>query len=268
MRTTVVASATCHNCGASLQGRFCAICGQEDEPLDPTVGEVAGEFAREISDLDGRILGSVQRLFLSPGFLTMEHFEGRRIGWVSPVRLYLIFSVAYFGITSLTGATPFNVNLTFTGSDEDLRQAVQRIGFSSQEEMRQAVNQALTTWVPRAMFILVPVFGWLLSRVRRRAGRKYPHHLIVALHLFAAFFGVQALAVGIGYVAGNNVVGRVLGLAGLLYGFTYMVAALRVVYGGTIVRAAAHTIVVLVFYWLATMIAAASIIAPLFLWKR
>lgn len=56
----------CHNCGAPLQGRFCANCGQEDQPLDPSVGEVVGEVARELSALDGRIVRSVRRLFLSP----------------------------------------------------------------------------------------------------------------------------------------------------------------------------------------------------------
>jgi phospholipase/lecithinase/hemolysin len=48
-------STACRNCGAPLQGRFCASCGQEDQPLDPSIGEVVGEMAREISDLDGRI---------------------------------------------------------------------------------------------------------------------------------------------------------------------------------------------------------------------
>jgi hypothetical protein len=262
MRTTLVDSA-CHNCGALLHGRFCAICGQEKRPLDPGLGEVVGELAREISNLDGRILRSVRRLFLSPGFLTIEHFEGRRVAWVSPVRLYLTFSVLYFAITSFTGASPLDVNLQVTGdTDQETRQAIQKLGFSSDDEMQRAINHALSTWIPRAMFVLVPVFGWLVSRVRRRWGRKYPHHVIFACHVFAAFFGAQSVAAAAGYLAGNATVAFSLGMGSLLYAFIYMVLALRVVYGGTIARALAHTVVVLFFYWLATILVAVAIVMP------
>jgi hypothetical protein len=268
MSTTHVESTACRNCGAMLHGRFCAICGQEDRPLDPTIGDVAGEMAREISDLDGRILRSVRRLFLSPGFLTTEHFEGRRIAWVSPVRLYLTFSVAYFAITSLTGVSPLDVKVRATGENiEETRQALQRIGFSTEEEMQRAINQALTTWMPRAMFVLVPAFAWLVSRVRRRSGRKYPHHLIFTLHVFAAFFGVQAIAAGAGYLAGNTTVASGLGIGGLLYALIYVVLALRAVYGGTIPRAVAHAVVVLALYWLAAVVATAAIVVPVLFWK-
>jgi lysylphosphatidylglycerol synthetase-like protein (DUF2156 family) len=265
MSTTLAESTACRNCGTSLQGRFCAICGQEDRPLDPSIGEVMGEAAREISALDGRILRSVRRLFLSPGFLTTEHLEGRRVPWVSPVRLYLIFSVCYFSIVSFTGTSPLDVNLRFTGDDEGTRQALQKLGFSSAEEMQHAINQALTTWIPRAMFLLVPLFAWLVSRVRP-SGQKYPHHVIFACHVFAVFFGVQSAAVAAGYLSGSTAVASVLGAGSLLYGVIYVVLAFRSVYGGTIARALAHTAVVLAFYWLATIVVAAAIIVPVLFW--
>jgi dolichol kinase len=265
----VIESTTCRNCGAVLHGPFCATCGQEDRPLDPTLSEVAGEVAREISSLDGRILRSVRRLFFSPGFLTIEHFRGRRVAWVSPVRLYLVFSVAYFAIASFTGSSPLDVNLRLTGStSEENTEALRRLHFSSEEEMQRSINQALTTWIPRAMFVLVPVFGWLVSRVRRRSGHRYPHHVIFALHVFGAFFGAQVLAVALGYAAGSDRVAAAAGVASLLYAVTYMVLAMRKVYGGTIARAVAHTMVVLLFYWLATAAVAAAIVVPVLFLAR
>lgn len=260
--TAVVGSGACHNCGAPLHGRFCSACGQKDHPLEPTAGEVLAEVARELSDLDGRILRSVRRLFLSPGFLTKEYFEGRRVSWVSPVRLYLVFSVSYFAITSLTGASPLDIDIRFTGEDEDVRQTMQRMGFSSAQEMDRAINEALTAWIPRAMFVLVPVFAWLVSRVRRRTGWRYPHHLIFAFHVFAAFFGVQAIAVAAGHVAGNGIIAPVLAVSSGVYGLAYTAAALRSVYGGTIRRALVHTLIVLFFYWIATVAVAAAIVVP------
>jgi hypothetical protein len=269
MSTPVVASRACHNCGAVLQGRFCAVCGQEDRPLDPDLGDVVSEVAREISALDGRVLRSVRHLFLSPGFLTTEHFQGRRVAWVSPVRLYLIVSVCYFAIASFTGASPLDARLRFTGSNHaETTQAIQQLGFATEEEVQQALNRALRTWVPRAMFVLVPVFGWLVSRVRRRSGRGYPHHVIFALHLFAMFFGAQSIAAAAGYLARNTTVAALLGAGSLLYAAVYMILAIRAVYGGTIARAAAHAAIVLFFYWLATVVVSLAIVLPVFFGDR
>src|SRR5262245_46956256 len=131
--TSIPLDRTCHNCGAILQGRFCAECGQQDRPLDPTLRDLVGDVARELSELDGRILGSVRHLFLSPGFLTSEHFRGRRAAWISPLRLYLLFSVAYFGIVSLSGTSPFDINFKVTGdTDVEERNALQQLGFENE----------------------------------------------------------------------------------------------------------------------------------------
>ena len=258
----------CHNCGAVLRGRFCADCGQQNRPFDPTLGGVVGEVAREISDLDGRIVRSVQYLFFSPGFLTTEHFRGRRVVWISPIRLYLVFSVVYFAIVSLTGVSPLNFNLRITGdNDAEARQAVQELGFASEQDMRRTANEALTTWIPRAMFVLIPIFGWLLSRVRRGSGHQYPHHLIFSLHVFAAFFGVQALSTGIGYLAENETVSVLLGIGSVAFAVIYMVVALRTVYGGTVIRALVHTLFVLFFYWLGAIVVTAVIIVPVVFWR-
>jgi Protein of unknown function (DUF3667) len=259
------ASRECTNCHAPLRGRFCGRCGQENRPPDPTLREVVAEVVHEISDLDGRILRSVRRLFLSPGFLTKEHLAGRRVAWVSPIRLYLIFSVAYFAITSFTGAPPLNLNFQLT--DASAGSAAQPFDLSIEGETQRAANEALAAWIPRAMFILVPVFAWLLSMVRRRAGRNYPHHLIFACHVFAAFFGAQALAVAVGWAVGHPMVGPALGVAAFVYGLIYLVLAIRSVYGGTLARALVHAMLVLAFYWVATIVVAGAIVGPL-VWAR
>jgi hypothetical protein len=263
-------SSACLNCGATLHGRFCAACGQEDRPRDPTLGDVAGEFARELSALDGRIVRSVRRLFFSPGFLTLEHFEGRRTRWVSPVRLYLIFSVACFAMAAFAGVAPLDIRVGVTGSpdnDQESVQAIQRLGFSSEEEMRRSIDRAQAEWIPRAMFVLIPLFGWLVSRVRKSSGRRYPHHVIFGLHVFAAFFGVQALALGAGYLIGRTWAVNAFGIASITYVVIYLIRAMKTVYGGTTARAIAHSLIVLFCYWIATVLASVAILLPV-LYRR
>src|SRR5678816_4577040 len=97
MTTTAVHLTACPNCGAALDGAFCAQCGQKAAPLNPSLSQFIHELFHEIAHVDGKILQSVRLLFTRPGFLSREQFEGRRARYVSPIRLYLIFSVVYFG---------------------------------------------------------------------------------------------------------------------------------------------------------------------------
>ena len=92
----------CHNCGIRLAGPFCSACGQKSVPLSVTLHEFAHELTHEMLHVDGRLFQSVRRLLLSPGFLTREYVQGRRARWISPIRLYLIFSVIYFGLGAAT----------------------------------------------------------------------------------------------------------------------------------------------------------------------
>ena len=93
----------CLNCGAPLYGSFCAECGQRDVPPHPTARELAGDAWQELSGYDGRIMATIRGL-LRPGFLTREYVEGRRAGYLPPVRvgfLYLLSSVPAFIVIML-----------------------------------------------------------------------------------------------------------------------------------------------------------------------
>ena len=91
--------------------------------------------------------------------------------------------------------------------------------------------------------------------------------MIFSLHVFAAFFGVQALSTGIGYLAENETVSVLLGIGSVAFAVIYMVVALRTVYGGTVIRALVHTLFVLFFYWLGAIVVTAVIIVPVVFWR-
>lgn len=196
--------ASCANCGAPLHGRFCAQCGQEDKPLDPPVRHFATAFAQELLDVDGRVPRSFRRLFFSPGFLTSEYLAGRRVPWLTPLRLYLIASVAMFGVLAAAGDSG-GVQLTFTGDSADVAERLRSMGYASEAELRAAIDHARYTWMPRVMFVLVPLFAWLVSLVRRNAGRRFPAHFVFALEVHAAAFGSRAIAKALAALAPSMV---------------------------------------------------------------
>lgn len=210
----------CHNCGIRLTGAFCANCGQKAQELDPTLGHFAHDLTHELLHFDGKIFKSVWTLLAKPGVLTREYFVGRRARWVSPIRLYLVFSVAYFALAALA-------------SDE------------------AGADEALNTG-GRLMVVLLPLFAVLVSLAAKER-RNFPQHLYFALHVHAAWFAawlireVGAIVLSPRFMSST----RWLGWLMLLYSAAYAVLAFKTAYRETLVKSVLKMIVIAVAYFLA-----------------
>lgn len=240
----------CLNCGAGPVTAYCAECGQKAGQLNPTVRELLHDVWHEVLHIDGKVLTTARALLSRPGFLTREYFAGRRAQYVRPLRLYLIFSVIYFGAIQLLPAdagrrSGFNIEFTPSANETaaDVQAALEARGFESQEEARAATNQALTHYFPHAFFILVPFFALLVWLVTRRSGLNYPQHLYFALHVHAAAFAISAVS-QVAWLVPNAAAGDVLRMLGVLWIVVYLVLALRRVYRTTVVGALWRTAVI------------------------
>jgi hypothetical protein len=247
MTDTVLERSGCPNCNAPLSGSYCARCGQKVASIDPSLHEVLHDLTHELLHVDGKIFRSLQLLITRPGYLTLEYVLGRRARYVSPIRLYLIFSVLYFGFSAL------DANRIVFQADEaievsDLGRAL-GLGTMTPAEANQLVNDAQTHWVPRAMFLLVPICALLVQVVTRRSGKNYPQHLYFALHGHAAYFAMLSLVAGL-ELAHVGALSAVLSVLGTIFPIVYTVVAFRTTYGGRWLLAAGRTAFVLTSYML------------------
>lgn len=264
MNNLAPVAGACHNCGVILHGPFCSACGQELRPLDPPLSVLARDVAHELLDVDGRTFRSLRHLFLSPGLLTREWFLGRRTPWLTPLRLYLMFSVAYFAVAALGGTTR---DVTIKGANEVDIVARLQLGFESEQEMRAVVGAAKVTWMPRVNFALVPLFALLVAVVRRGSGHRYPQHLWFGLHAHAAWFGVRAMA-NAGKLVLPPLLGSVLSGLGVLYGLIYLILAFRVAYGISTGRAVRDTAIVVGIYGICVIAATLGVVLPVLFWHK
>jgi hypothetical protein len=226
---------------------------------DPLVLVVEGSDV--FLHVDGKILQSVKLLFTRRGFLTREYVEGRRIRYVSPPRLYLIFSVAYFAVSALTAKPPI-VSDRDRAASRFRTQSAEEFGrvrvtgdFSrcglTREEVAERIQHAQHDWVPRAMFLLVPIAALLVMASTRRTRRTYIEHLYFALHVHAVCFGLLALTALIGSAAPVTPTMRIVlsAMALLVIGW-YVRSSFQRVYGGSWWRTAARSAFVFVAYLL------------------
>src|SRR5882672_7757308 len=86
----------CLNCGTTVQGFYCHVCGQENiEPKETFWGMVM-HFFEDITHFDGKFFSTLKDLLFRPGFLSAEYVKGRRASYLHPVRMYVFTSGLFF----------------------------------------------------------------------------------------------------------------------------------------------------------------------------
>jgi hypothetical protein len=95
-------AARCANCGLALLGEYCYACGQPVKGLVRHFSSVVGDVLDSLFSWDSRTPRTLWPLLVRPGFLTREYFDGRRIRYVSPVRLFFFIAVLTFFVGRLT----------------------------------------------------------------------------------------------------------------------------------------------------------------------
>lgn len=80
----------CLNCETELTGRYCHECGQEYAEQHRSILHLAWESVEGMFHVDGRLWRTIPRLFVDPGRLSKEYFDGQRARHVPPFRTFLV----------------------------------------------------------------------------------------------------------------------------------------------------------------------------------
>ena len=87
----------CLNCGRDIAcENFCPSCGQENSDRIVGAGDMLRDLLDELLKFDAKLFVTLRALLTKPGYLTNEYLAGRRVRYISPVRLYFLVSAAYF----------------------------------------------------------------------------------------------------------------------------------------------------------------------------
>jgi len=85
----------CLNCGATVAGRYCQACGQENVELKESFFHLLYHFIEDLTHFDGKLWKTVKLLLFKPGSLTKYYMEGKRATYLHPIRMYLFISAVF-----------------------------------------------------------------------------------------------------------------------------------------------------------------------------
>ena len=232
---------SCLNCGAALQGRYCSECGQRYSPHHLGFHDLVHDAVHEFLHLDGKIFRTMKLLVMKPGALTREFLEGRRARYISPIRLYLTWSVIFFALIAIV-----------PGAEETIKVRPSRpanVTMTPEEELRVAREggSILVHALPQGMFVLMPVFGLLTWAFYRKRQPYYVAHLSYSVHFHALAFLFLSIIL---LVAMAGTAGRAAGSVIFLSLIPIHFISLRRVFGGSRKETTAKGLAIGIIYWL------------------
>jgi hypothetical protein len=126
----------CANCGAQINGKFCAQCGQPAN-IHRTLGHMGAEFLRGIFNLDTRAWKTLPLLLFRPGTLTRSYIHGQRARFISPLAMFLLSVFTMFVVFGFTNGSRIGV------SDPVQRAAALEASDAEVDAARRQVREAL-----------------------------------------------------------------------------------------------------------------------------
>jgi hypothetical protein len=91
----------CPNCNAPLQGAYCFACGQPRKGTIRPLAGIVADFLDTVFNIDSRTWRTLGPLYFSPGRLSNDYIAGRRVRYVTPLRLYFFLSIVAFLVISM-----------------------------------------------------------------------------------------------------------------------------------------------------------------------
>ena len=206
---------------------------------------MAGDAWQELSGYDGRLAATCRAIF-RPGFLTLEYLQGRRVRYLSPMRLYLTVSVIYFLIAAGAPNIGGGLRIGFTNNGSSAPQVL------TESERRDMLNQLgdvpwmlrpmvqqiaedpdgfrarVFATLPRVFFAMLPAFAAMVALFYR--GRNFPTALVFTVHVHAFAFVIFSVSEAAKFTH-SEIAATALGLIAALVFTWYVPKALITVYG-------------------------------------
>lgn len=97
-----VSTENCLNCGEVLTGQHCSHCGQHSRVRVLSLWGLTRDVIGDLLDADSRVWRTLWPLAFRPGLLTQEFLRGRRASYTPPFRMYLVLSLVFFVVASIS----------------------------------------------------------------------------------------------------------------------------------------------------------------------
>ena len=85
----------CRNCGITVEGRYCANCGQRASVYKVTFRETFNDLTENMFAPDAPLPLTLKLLVINPGMLFREYLKGKRKKYYRPISFFILATLVY-----------------------------------------------------------------------------------------------------------------------------------------------------------------------------
>jgi Protein of unknown function (DUF3667) len=251
----------CLNCGAEVTGKFCQECGQENADSHENFFHLVGHYTADFFHFDSKVPRSVILLLTKPGFLTKEYWQGRRIRYIHPLRLFLFISVLFVASAAFYHQhfRKSGKAIVIVGGGQPT--AEQQIETERVKKVVQELQGLVSIGKDRFFndlkyisFFMLPIYAFVFQILYRRKKRFYIDHLVYTLHLQSFGYTLVAVAMLIPFLFRHST--SIVEWGTVMVLLVYMAQSLRYLHGQSWPKTIVKSIIatgLLLFLMLITM---------------
>jgi hypothetical protein len=168
---------------------------------DLSLRDMATQFAKGASSVDGELLRSFRSVLTAPGTLTARHLSGERRKFVSPLTLFFVANAVFVATQAFTGdntlSTPLHSHLNnqdWSGFARDAVQAKLSATHQTLAQYARTFDQEAIFNAKALMILMVLAFAPVAAAVCRTNDRAAGAHVVFALHLYSFVLALLTLA--------------------------------------------------------------------------
>jgi hypothetical protein len=206
----------CKNCSTTFHGNYCPQCGQSVKEFERPFQFLIIDFMGNMFAFDTRFWKTFVAILFKPGTLALDYVKGHRVKYMPPFRFYVFISFIFFLLLNvyssrITKDGTVNKNNLIVFGTSDVRDSLSvsdssKIDIELQNESAELNNietkkaflnehpeiffKQLLTNLSWGMFLLMPLYGFLLWLFYRKAQSYYITHFIMAINQHAFMFVV------------------------------------------------------------------------------
>lgn len=181
----------CLNCGSEVSGKFCSDCGQENIETRENFFHLAFHTIGDFFHFDSKFFRSLIPLITKPGFLTREHWAGKRMRYIHPLRLFFFVTIVMVIVANayykkyekeIKAEKVVRTSSSTSPVTKEDKEVEERQFKKIQNGVSKTFDYA-AAYLKYISFLLLPLYALAFKLLYIRHKKYYIDHLVYTLHL-------------------------------------------------------------------------------------
>jgi hypothetical protein len=198
---------TCKSCGNKFHGLYCNQCGEK--VLEKTDRTFRSFIINILAFADNKFLRTLWLVIKTPGFLSKEYAEGRRVNYLRPWQLFFVLNLIYFLFPMLQ---LFNTSLRSQMYLRSHSPLVRELVFSKVghdplrlEGYTLMYNEKTTSLAKLLVIVFVVVASLPMLVIYRKRNRYFTDHMTLSVELTIFNLAMNAIFLSLFLMLVNSI---------------------------------------------------------------